>query len=68
MPEKPFLDKSGQKKSKLLVQAEICYQETNLNMWNSMMRLTFSVFDQKYLFVEIWSKKLKLSVWAEISH
>ena len=53
MPEKPFLDKSGQKKSKLLVQVEICYQETNLNMWNSMMRLTFSVFDQKYLFVEI---------------
>ena len=68
MPEKPFLDKSGQKKPKLLVQVEICYQETNLNMWNSMMRLTFSVFDQKYLFVEIWSKKLKLSVWAEISH
>ena len=31
------------KKSKLSVKAEIWYQETNLNMRNSMMMLTFSV-------------------------
>ena len=43
------------KKLKLSVKAEIWYLETNLNMWNSMM-LTFSVFDRKYLSVEIWSK------------
>ena len=31
-------------------------------MWISMMMLPFSVFDQKYIFVQIWSKKLKLSL------
>ena len=41
-----------QKKSKLSVKAEIWYQATNLNIRNLMM-LTFSVFDQKYLFVQI---------------
>ena len=43
------------KKLKLSVKAEIWYLETNLNMRNSMM-LTFSVFDRKYLSVQIWSK------------
>ena len=52
IPEKPFLDKSVKKKSKLSVKAEIWYQATNLNIRNLMM-LTFSVFDQKYLFVQI---------------
>ena len=41
------------KKSKLSVKAEIWYQETNVNMWNSMMILTFPVFDHKYHFVQI---------------
>ena len=36
--------------------------KTNLNMRNSMMMFTFSVFDWKYLFGQIWSKKSKLSV------
>ena len=36
-------------------------------MQNSMVMFTFSVFDWKYLFAQIWSKKSKLSVWAEIS-
>ena len=58
-PEKSFLDKSSQK-NQLSVKVEIWYQETNLNMRNSMMMLTFSVFDQKYLFVQIWSKKIKI--------
>ena len=33
------------KKSNLSVKAEMWYQETNLNIRNSMMMLTFSVFD-----------------------
>ena len=41
------------KKSKLSVKAEIWYQATNLNIRNLMMMLTFSVFNQKYLFVQI---------------
>ena len=36
--------------------------KTNLNMQNSMMMFTFPVFDWKYLFGQIWSKKSKLSV------
>ena len=39
---------------------------TNSNMQNSLVMFTFSFFDRKYFFVQIWSKKL--SVWAEISH
>ena len=31
-----------------------------------MVGFTFSVVDRKYLFGQIWSKKSKLSVWAEI--
>ena len=41
--------------------------------WNLVLRLiqicrifTFSVLHWKYLFGQIWSKKPKLSVWAEI--
>ena len=37
------------KKSKLSFKAEILYQETNLNIQNSMIMLIFSVFDHKYL-------------------
>ena len=48
-PEKLFLDKSGQKNSKLSLNTEIWYQETNLNMLNSVMMFTFSVYDHKYL-------------------
>ena len=35
---------------------------TNSNMHNSLEILTLSVFDQKYPFWQIWSKKPKLSV------
>ena len=35
-------------------------------MQNSMVIFTFFVSDQKYLFWQIWSKKLKLLVRAEI--
>ena len=45
------------KKSKLSVKAEIWYQETDLNMRNPMTMLNFSVFDRKYLFLQVWSKK-----------
>ena len=31
------------------------FTKTNLNMRNSMMMFTFSVFDQKYLFPQSWS-------------
>ena len=60
--KKSFLGKSSQKKkygqiwskkSKLSVKAETWYQETNLNIRNSVILLTFSVFDQKHLFVQI---------------
>ena len=33
--------------------------KTDLNMQNSMMMFTFSVFDRKYLFEKIWSKNHK---------
>ena len=33
------------KKIKIVVKAKIWYHETNLNMQNSIMMLTFSVFD-----------------------
>ena len=36
--------------------------KTTLNMHNSMMIFTFSVFDRKYLFEQMWSKKSKFSV------
>ena len=47
-PEKPFLGKSVQKNQNC--QFELKFgTKTNLNMWNSMMMFTFSVFDHKYL-------------------
>ena len=33
-----------------------------------LVMFTFSVFDCKYLFGQIWSKKSKFSIWAEILH
>ena len=39
---------------------------TNSDMQNSIVMFTFSLFNQKYLFGQIWSKKLKLSVRAVI--
>ena len=59
-PKKPFSDKSGQKKSKLEVKAEIWYQETKLNTmiddlinYYKLMISAFSVFDGKYLLLQI---------------
>ena len=43
IPEKSFLEKSGQKNQ------NIWYKESNLNMRNSMMMFTFPLFDHKYL-------------------
>ena len=37
-------------------------------MQSSMVMFTFSVSDWKYIFGQIWSKKSKLSIWAEILH
>ena len=54
--KKPFLEKPCQKTPKLLVKAEIWYQETNLNMRNSMMMKTFLVFDWKYLLAQFVPK------------
>ena len=36
--------------------------KVNLNIWNSMMMFTFSGFDQKHLFGQIWSIKSKFTV------
>ena len=36
--------------------------KTTLNMHNSMIMFTFSVFDRKYLFGQMWSKKSKFSI------
>ena len=66
-PEKTCLGKSGQKNQNFQLKQKFV-TKTNLNMQSSMMMFTFSVFDQKYLFGPIWSKKSKLSVWAQISH
>ena len=66
-PEKPFLSKSGQKNQNCQFKRKFG-SKTNLNMRNSMMMFTFLVIDCKYLFGQIWSKKLKLPVWAEILH
>ena len=53
LDQKTLFGQIWSKKSKLSVKAEIWYQETNLNMPNSVMMLIFSVFDWKYLFVQI---------------
>ena len=58
--ENTFCTNLDEKKTKLSVKAEIWYQETFSNLQNSMTILTFSVFDWKYLFVQIWSKKIQI--------
>ena len=63
--EKPFLGKSSQKNQYCQFKLKFGIK-TNLNMLNSMMMLTISFFDWKYLFEEICSKKSKLSVSADI--
>ena len=57
--KKAFLGKSGQKNQNCQFSRKFG-TKTNLNMWNSIMIFTFSVFDRKYLFRKIWSKKSKL--------
>ena len=64
--EIPFSGKFGPKTQNYWFKLKFCTQ-TNSNMQNSIVMFTFSVFDWKYLFGQIWSKKLKLSVWSEIS-
>ena len=64
-PEKPFFGKSDQKNQNRQFQLEFG-TKANLNMKNSMLIFTFSVFDDKYLSWEIWSKKLKLFDQSEI--
>ena len=53
LDQKTLFGKIWSEKSQLPVQAEIWDHKTNLNMQNSMMMLTFSVFDRKRLFVQI---------------
>ena len=48
-PEKPFLGKSGQKNRNCQFKLKFG-TKTNLNMWNSIMMFTLSVFDHKYLY------------------
>ena len=55
-PEKPFLGKSGQKNQNCQFKWKFG-SKTNLSMRNSMMMFNFSVFDRKYPFVQIWSRK-----------
>ena len=47
-PEKPWLSKSGQKNQNCSFKLKFGIK-TNLNMRNSMMMFTFSVFDHKYI-------------------
>ena len=47
-PEKPWLSKSDQKNQNCSFKLKFGVK-TNLNMRNSMMMFTFSVFDHKYL-------------------
>ena len=58
-PEIPFLDKFGPKNQNC--QSELKFGTyTDLNMQNSMVMLTFSVFDQKYLFLANLVQKTKI--------
>ena len=57
----PFLGKAGSTIQNCLFKAKLV-TETNLNMQNSMVMFTFSVFDWKYPFWPNWSEKSKLSV------
>ena len=47
-PDKPFLGKSGKRKQNCQFKLKLC-TKTNLNLCNSIMAFTFSVFDHKYL-------------------
>ena len=55
--EKHFLGKSGQTNRNCQFKQKFS-TKTNLNMRNPMMMFTF--FDRKYLFGQIWSKKIKI--------
>ena len=55
----PFLGKAGSTIQNCLFKAKLV-TETNLNMQNSMVMLTFSVFDWVTSFWQTWSKKSKL--------
>ena len=59
-PEKRFQGKSSRKNQNCQFKLKFG-TKINLNMRDSMMMSTFSVFDWKYLFWQIWSKKSKLS-------
>ena len=56
-----FLGKFGPKTQNYQFKLKF-FTKTSSNMHNSIVIFTFSVFDWKYLFGEIWSKKSKLSV------
>ena len=65
-PEIPFLGKFGPKNQKSQFESKFGTY-TNLNMQNTMVVFTFSIFHLKYLFLEqIWFKKSKLLIPAEI--
>ena len=65
--EKPFLGKFGPRNQNFQFRLNFGTQ-TNLNMQNSMMMFTSPVFDRKYLFGQICSKKSKFSISAEIQY
>ena len=58
-PEKLFLGKSGQKNQNCQFKLKFG-TKTNLNMRNSMMMFTFSVFEHKYLFWVNLVQKFKI--------
>ena len=67
-PEKPFLDKSGEKTQNCQLKQKFG-AKTNLNKWISMMVLAFLFFFflTSYIFFgQIWSKNSKFFVQNEI--
>ena len=56
-----FLGKFGPKTQNYQFKLKF-FTSINSNMQNFMVMFTFSFFDWKYLFGQIWSKKSKLSV------
>ena len=65
--EKHFSGKFGPKTQNYQFKLKFCAQ-TNSNIQNSIVIITFSVFDWKYVFGQTWSKNSKWSVLVEISH
>ena len=63
--EIPFLGRFGPKNQNYQFKLKFGTY-TNSNMQNSMLMFTFSVLIRNTLFGQIWSKKSKLSVEAEI--